>query len=191
MVHGGDGETRFGAHFVRPYTPAADLTCEVKDAMTKQKPLLVRDAMSRKLHTVSPDVTVAEAALIMRESGHGVLPVVDAEGRLVGMLKKSTLVRSCLPTYLEDVADLVRSGVFAPFRDKVEEVGLLPVRDLMTCDPPTATEDTPLAQAAAAMIMNDARQVFVMDEEKLIGLVGLQDIVDAIAWPQPKTASRR
>jgi len=159
--------------------------------MQKHQPLLVRDAMTRGLLTVGPDHTVAEAALIMRETGHGVLPVVDEEGRLIGLLKKSTLVRCCLPTYLEDVADLVRSGVFAPFRDKVEEVGRQPVRDLMTPDPPIASEDTPLAQAAAVMIMNDARQVFVVEEGELVGMVGLQDIVDAIAWPQPARASRR
>jgi CBS domain-containing protein len=159
--------------------------------MAKHKPLLVRDAMSRGLRTASPDDTVAEAALTMRESGHGVLPVVDGDGQLVGLLKKSTLVRSCLPTYLEDVVDLVRSGVFAPFRDKVEEVGMLPVRDLMTPAPPLAGEDTPLAQVAAVMIMNDARQVFVVEEDELVGMVGLQDIVDAIAWPQPKPAARR
>lgn len=159
--------------------------------MDKQKPLLVRDAMSRGAQTVTLDDTVATAAHIMRETGHGVLPVVDAEGRLVGLLKKHTLVRSCLPAYLEDVVDLLRSGVYAPFRERVEEVALLPVRDLMTPDPPTATEDTPLAQVAAEMIMNDARQVFVVEGGKLIGLVGLQDIVDAMPWPHPDNASRQ
>lgn len=159
--------------------------------MGKQKPMLVRDAMSRDPRTVRPDDTIAEAALIMRESGHGALPVVDAQGRLVGVLKKFTVVRRCLPTYLEQVADLVRSGVFSPFRERVEEVGLLSVRELMDPDPPTATEDTPLAQAAALMIMNDARQVFVVEEGKLVGMLGMQDVVDAIAWSHPKNASRR
>jgi CBS domain-containing protein len=145
--------------------------------------------MSRGVRTVSPDDTIAEAALIMRKSGHGALPVVDAQGRLVGVLKKFSLVRRCLPPYLEDVGELLRSGVFAPFRDKVEEVGLLPVRELMTPDPPTATEDTPLAQVAATMIMKDARQVFIVEAGKLIGIVGMQDIVDAMAWPHPTAAS--
>lgn len=153
--------------------------------------MLVRDAMSRGVQTVTPDDTVAEAALMMRESGHGALPVVDAQGRLVGVLKKFSLVRRCLPPYLEEVGDLLRSGVFAPFRAKVAEVGLLPVRDLMTPDPPTATEDTPLAQVAATMITKDARQVFIVEGRKLIGIVGMQDIVDAIAWPHPKDASAR
>jgi CBS domain-containing protein len=126
---------------------------------------------------------------MMRESGHGALPVVDSQGKLVGVLKKFSLVRRCLPPYLEEVGELLRSGVFAPFRDKVDEVGLLSVRELMTPDPPTATEDTPLAQVAATMIMDDVRQVFIVREGELIGIVGMQDVVDAIAWPQPKGGS--
>jgi CBS domain-containing protein len=145
--------------------------------------------MSHGARTVRPDATIAEAAIIMRETGHGVLPVVDAQGRLVGVLKKISIVRRCLPTYLEQVGDLLRSGVIAPFRDKVDEVGFLLVRELMTPDPPTATQDTPLAQAAATMIMEDERQVFVLEEGKLIGLVGMQDIVDAMEWSHPEDAS--
>ncbi len=159
--------------------------------MDTRKPMLVRDAMSRGARTVSPDATIAEAAIIMRETGHGVLPVVDAQGRLVGVLKKISIVRRCLPAYLEQVGDLLRSGVFAPFRDKVDEVGGLLVRELMTPDPPTAAEDTPLAQVAATMIMEEERQVFILREGELIGLVGMQDIVDAMPWHHPKEASPR
>lgn len=142
--------------------------------------------MTRDLKTVSPDATVAEAALTMRASGHGALPVVDSEGRLLGVLKKFAVVRRCLPEYLEQVGDLFRTGEFMPFRDRVKEVGLLPVRQLMTPNPPTATEDTPLAQVAATMIMQDARQVFIVRQGKLVGIVGMQDVVDEIAWPEPE-----
>jgi len=152
--------------------------------MRAQSPMLASDAMTRDLRTVTPDATVAEAALIMRASGHGALPVVDAQGQLLGVLKKFTVVRRCLPEYLEQIGDLFRTGEFMPFRDRVKEVGLLSVRELMTPNPPTATEDTPLAQVAATMIMRDARQVFIVRERKLVGIVGMQDIVDKIAWPE-------
>ncbi|MDH4179772.1 MAG: CBS domain-containing protein [Armatimonadota bacterium] len=148
-------------------------------------PMLARDAMTSDVKTVSPDATVADAALTMRASGHGALPVVDAEGNLLGVLKKFAVVRRCLPEYLEQVGDLFRSGEFMPFRDRVKEVGLLSVRDLMSPNPPTASQDTPLAQVAATMIMQDARQVFVVQGRKLVGIVGMQDIVDKIAWPEP------
>jgi len=143
--------------------------------------------MSRDIQTVSPDTTVAEAALLMRSSGHGALPVVDDEGLLLGLVTKTPLVRRLLPKYLEQVGDLYRSGDFKPFNDKVDEVALLPVKDVMNPEPLTASEDTPLAEIAATMIMQDQRQVLIVEGDRLLGVVGMQDIIDIIAWPEPKT----
>lgn len=140
-------------------------------------------AMTRDVRTVSPDATVAEAALEIQTTGHGTLPVTDAEGRFLGVVTKVSLVRLCLPDYLEQVGDLYRSGEFEPFNDRVREVGLLPVRDAMTPDPPTATEDTPLAEVAATLIMRQVRDLPVLREGRLVGIIGMQDIIEQIAWP--------
>ncbi len=145
--------------------------------------------MTTDLHSVSPDATVGEAALLMRSSGHGALPVVDDDGKLLGLVTKFPLVRRLLPKYLEQVGDLYRSGEFKPFQDKVAEVALLPVTDVMDAKPLTASEDTPLAEVAAMMIMHNARQVLIVKEGRLVGVVGMQDIVDMIAWPEGESRS--
>ena len=142
--------------------------------------------MTRQVRTVSPNATIAEAALLMRASSHGTLPVADSEGKLLGVVTKFILVRSCLPKYLEEVGDLYRSGEFRPFQDKVTEVGMLPVRDVMDTEPLTATEDTPLAEVAALMIIRNARQIPILREGRLVGIIGMQDIIDKIAWPEPE-----
>jgi len=146
-----------------------------------------REAMTRDVHTVSPNATVAEAALLMRGTGHGALPVVDEAGKLLGIVTKTPLVRRLLPRYLEQVGDLYRSGDFKPFQDKLDEVAMLPVRDLMDPKPLTATEDTPLAEIAAMMIMHDQRQVLILESGRLVGIVGMQNIINIIAWPEAET----
>ena len=146
-----------------------------------------REAMTRDVHTVSPNATVAEAALLMRETGHGALPVVDEAGKLLGLVTKTPLVRRLLPKYLEQVGDLYRSGEFKPFADKLEEVALLPVRDVMDPSPLTAGEDTPLAEIAAMMIMHHHDQVLITEGDRLTGIVGMQNIIDIIAWPESET----
>jgi len=149
------------------------------------------EAMTREVHTIGPEATVAQAAAAMRSSGHGALPVVDEEGKVLGVVTKSTLVRLCLPRYLEGVGDLFRSGEFPPFQERVCAVGPVPVREIMDPDPPTVSEDTPLAEVAALMIMKDAPQLPVTREGRLIGIIGMQDIVDRIAWPERPEASEQ
>jgi CBS domain-containing protein len=55
--------------------------------------LVVRDAMSSELVTAKEDVGVTEAIAIMQERGVRRLPVVDAEGGLVGILTFDDIVR--------------------------------------------------------------------------------------------------
>ncbi|NLZ43261.1 MAG: CBS domain-containing protein [Clostridia bacterium] len=52
--------------------------------------LQVKEAMTKDLYTISPDATIEEAALIMRENNVGALPVVE-NGKLVGIITESDI----------------------------------------------------------------------------------------------------
>lgn len=54
----------------------------------------VGDAMSAPALTILPDRRVAEAAMIMLDESVNRLPVVDADGRLVGLVSRGDLVRA-------------------------------------------------------------------------------------------------
>jgi len=65
--------------------------------------------------------------------------------------------------------------------EQVRELALLPVRDVM--EPALAvTEETPLAEVAAPMVTHDAQQAAVTKDGLLLGVLGLQDIIERIAW---------
>jgi len=53
----------------------------------------VRDVMTSGVVGVRPDLDIREAAQLMLEHQYGCLPVVDGEGRLVGILTESDFVR--------------------------------------------------------------------------------------------------
>jgi CBS domain-containing protein len=66
-------------------------------ALTQAQPLReipVRTAMSRRLFAVHPSDTVAHAEGLMRDHQLRRLPVVDAVGRLVGVVSLADLVRT-------------------------------------------------------------------------------------------------
>jgi len=57
--------------------------------------LWAMDAMTREVVTVRPDTRLSEALQLMLENKFGCLPVVDAQGTLLGILTDSDLVRFC------------------------------------------------------------------------------------------------
>jgi CBS domain-containing protein len=50
------------------------------------------DMMTKDPDTVSPDASVEEAARLIHESGHNRLPVVEDDGRLVGVITRVDLL---------------------------------------------------------------------------------------------------
>ncbi|MCQ8770526.1 CBS domain-containing protein [Streptomyces telluris] len=70
------------------------------------------DLMSTPAVTVHADATVAEAARIMARKGVKRLPVIDAEGKLTGIVSRADLLKVYLRSD-EDIAQEVRDEVVA------------------------------------------------------------------------------
>jgi CBS domain-containing protein len=79
------------------------------------------DLMSRDVLTVYPDDRVGYAARQMRDMDCGALPVVDREGRLIGMITDRDitmrLVANEADTHNAIVADCMTDGAFASHAD--------------------------------------------------------------------------
>ncbi|MFL5276225.1 MAG: CBS domain-containing protein [Myxococcales bacterium] len=69
-----------------------DITCRVVAAMRDPGTTSVESAMSRDLVTVREDETIDGVAFSMRKHGVRRLPVVDAEGRLTGLVAFDDMV---------------------------------------------------------------------------------------------------
>ncbi len=52
----------------------------------------VKDVMSKKPVTISPDTSISEAAKIMRKNDFNRIPVVDREGKLMGIIARQDII---------------------------------------------------------------------------------------------------
>lgn len=140
-----------------------------------------RDVMTREIVTVTPQTTVAAAVCSMHETGHGALPMVDAQGRLLGMLTDVGVLSRCLPEYVKEVGDLYTTDEFAPFEERVQALSGTGIEGLAQTDAPTAAPDTPVSEIAALMITHGVRHVAVVEDDRLVGIVGVRDVISSIA----------
>jgi len=84
-----EGDEHRNAGFLRWLVDPADPWVAARfDAVT------VGDAMSAPAHTITPDRPIAKAANVMLEDDVNRLPVVDADGTLVGVVSRGDLVRA-------------------------------------------------------------------------------------------------
>jgi len=52
----------------------------------------VKDVMSKNTVTISPDDSISDAARLMRKHDFNRLPVVDSEGKLVGIIARQDII---------------------------------------------------------------------------------------------------
>jgi CBS domain-containing protein len=65
-----------------------------EDRLRKASAARARDLMTDEPTTIDPDAEVREAARVIADSGHNRLPVVDRDGRLVGVVTRADVLRA-------------------------------------------------------------------------------------------------
>lgn len=132
--------------------------------------LVVRDLMTERPRTVAPDTVLRDAALDMTRAGVAGLPVVEGDGRVVGMLGQRELLQHLLTKYL------ARGGTPATAPDERPRDPRL-VRDVMTRQVLCVSPDQPVAEVAAMMTNKDVDRVPVVRDGRLVGFLTRGDIV--------------
>jgi CBS domain-containing protein len=143
------------------------------------------DVMTTDVITVVPDTTVQALATLLAERGISGAPVVDASGLLVGIVSEGDLLHRAeigtarrhrerrrswwLDHYASDLA-----------REYVKSHGRT-VKDIMTRDVVTVTEDTDLGGVAALLEAKRIKRVPVTRDGKGVGIISRANLVRALA----------
>lgn len=140
------------------------------------------DVMTRPAVTLRQGASLAEAVGLMLGSGISGLPVVDEGGRLVGVLTEGDLLRRIEV----GTGERHRSAWWTFLRgpglnaDEYVRSHSRRVADLMTRDPVTATEGTPLDRVVELMERKRIKRLPVVRGEEVVGVVGRADLLRAL-----------
>lgn len=147
-----------------------------------------RDVMQSDVVSVSPEASLLDVHRLLLEEEIGGAPVVDDEGRVLGVISARDLLRAVqeeyaagaavtAPTYFRE--ELPYSGpdwLNAPedFQDRMSATTAADamVRDVISVEP-----DASIAEVARRMRERRIHRVFVMEEEELIGVITTFDLV--------------
>ena len=110
------------------------------------------------------------------------LPVVDSDGDLVGIATQDELIRVCLPEYITWMEDLSPILNFEPFAEILRRESSVPVIEIMQFSDRYATvdEENPAIQVAKVMMRRNVRQVYVVRDKTLQGVITIQDFIHKV-----------
>lgn len=127
--------------------------------------MLVRERMSAHPVTITTDVPITEALRVMRQSHVRRLPVVDQQGKLVGIVSEKDLLYAS-PSPVTSLSIYEMHYLLAR----------LLVSELMTAEVITVTPDTPLEEAARIMADHKIGGLPVVEGDTLVGIITETDI---------------
>lgn len=146
--------------------------------------LTVRDIMTPNPLTVTAEAEIAEAIALLLKNDFNGLPVVNAGGKLVGILCQSDLIAQQKKLPMPSLFTLL-DGYFSlsstkHFEKEMKKIAALTVRDAMTADPVAVAPETTVEEAATLMVDKSFHSLPVLDDGKLVGIVGKKDILKTL-----------
>ena len=146
--------------------------------------MIVGDVMSTGVVTAKATDTVRSVVGKMLSRHCGTIPVVDNEGKLLGLVAVRDVMIPLYPNYGDYIHDNVHSRDFEEMEEGYPEVMKKPVGDIMTKNPLTVAPHDPILQAASYMGLKHFRRIPVEENGKLVGMISLGDVNRGLFFSQ-------
>jgi CBS domain-containing protein len=148
---------------------------------------LVRDIMDPDPATVAPETPVEAVVRLMREHELPGVPVVDDDGRCVGIVTEADLVLPDdqgdlhIPHYVNLFGGTVFLEPLSRFEHRLRKAFASDAADMMTRRPDTVGPDTTVREAARLIHESGHNRLPVVENGRLVGVVTRVDVLGALA----------
>ena len=145
----------------------------------------VKDYMNRDLPILKKNTPITEILNIFSSSEHNILPVVDEEGKLVGLVGLEDILENLILSKKETIL-LEKlhflADVFSEVFEELECISpLILAEDIMNTDVITVREEDSVIKAVILMKKKNVHRLIVVDERKKpIGYIGRNEICKAL-----------
>ncbi len=147
--------------------------------------MLVRDIMSKYVLTCDKDTTVHQLIRLFVKHRISAIPVVEEDNRLVGIVSEGDLlykkVRPHVPRYVNLLgASLYYSG-YGQYEETFRKLLATRAEEIMTSDVAYIAPDVEAEVVADMMVEEHLKNVPVVKDNRLVGMVARSDILALIA----------
>lgn len=145
------------------------------------------DIMKKEVISVTPETDITRAVEILLNNHINGIPVVDGDGVLKGILCQSDLIfqqkNISLPPILTFLDSIIPLSSSKKLQHEMEKMAAITVAHAMVADPVTVTPDTPVSDIAALMVEKHFHTIPVVQDNKVVGIVGKEDMLKTLINP--------
>lgn len=142
-----------------------------------------KDIMSKDVITVKEGTGVKEIISLLLKHRISAVPVVDEKNNIIGVVSEGDLLyKKRLPTSINWVQDYGQYYYTRPEQllEEHRKTEGTTAKEMMTPIPIYVDEETPVSEIAKLMLKRGIKRVFIVRENKVIGVVSRGDILKEI-----------
>lgn len=160
--------------------PTAVMRFFQTEGLTLPAYICAADIMTPPTITVRDNASLKDAIDLFTENDYQIIPVVDKEGDLVGVISASALLNVCLPDYLLWMDDLSPIQNFEPFAEVLRKEHNTWLSEIMSESYAFVQVSSPAIQVAAEFVRQNVSQCYVLQDKHLAGVITLRTFLHKI-----------
>jgi CBS domain-containing protein len=141
-----------------------------------------KDFMTKNVITANSNLTIGDAAILMAQNGFSVLPVVDANFEIVGIITESDFVgkEKNIPHALASIKQLFgQIFYFREIEEIYEQSKGKKLSEVMSTKVFTIPAEASLTEIVNFMISKGLKRLPVVEGKKLVGIITRKDMLKA------------
>ncbi len=143
-----------------------------------------RDIMTKNVLTVTRDMAIKDLSKMFIDNRVNGFPVVDDQGTVIGIVTEKNLIEQNKNLHMPTVIALFDAVFYLEstknFQEEVKRYTGTMVGDIYHANAVTVSPETDVSEIAALMANKGLHSLPVVENEKLIGIIGKIDIIKAL-----------
>ena len=139
------------------------------------------EIMSREVVTVKKETSVRELAELFTTRKISSVPVVDNDGRLIGIVTETDLVEQDKSLHIPTVISLFDWVIYLEsdkkFEKELKKMTAQTVGEIFSTEVETVGPETPISEVADILTSKKINAIPVVDGKKLVGIVARIDLI--------------
>lgn len=140
-----------------------------------------REIMTKDVLTVQPQTRVNDLADLLTSQNINGVPVVDEEGKLIGVVTENDLVFQKKKMHIPTVINILDSFIYLESQGRMKKemakITGVTVESIYSRDAKTVKPETPIDEIATLMVEKNIHTIPVVDNGELVGVIGKRDII--------------
>jgi len=133
--------------------------------------MVAKDLMTKDLATVSPDASLNDVGLLIKEKRINGVPIVDEGKNLLGIITLTDLLR---------IIDILSKKMDMNKEDHIKHLNILfkekKVKEFMVKKVESLKEDSNLVDIMNLMFNKNIHTIPILNDKKLVGVIGKHDL---------------